>query len=1060
MIFASSRCVVVHHIEPLEARIAPAFAAALDLAKLTGANGFKIPGLANEDFAGASVGAAGDVNGDGIGDLIVGVTGSGPDGASTGAAFVVFGRVGGFGAKFNLATLTGANGFKIQGEADFDFAGVSVGPAGDVNGDQVDDLIVGASAADPQGPSSGASYVVFGSKTGFPATLNLSALTGSNGFKIRGEAANDGSGFSVRGAGDVNGDHVDDVIIGAQGADANGTDSGAAYVVFGHTGVFATPLTLSASMGANGFKILGEAPGGMAGASVSGAGDLNGDHVADVIIGAPLVDANGTDSGASYVVFGHTGTFGGTLSLAGLTAAEGFKIPGEVAGDQAGNSVSGAGDVNGDGIADVLLGARLADPHGISSGAAYVIFGHTGTFGTTLNLTSLTGGNGFKIQGEMGDVGELLGDSVSGAGDVNGDGFADVILGADENNTHGNGSGASYVVFGRANGANGFGATLEVSTLNGKNGFKLLGEALGDHSGGSVSGAGDVNGDGIADLIIGAYGNTAATEAGAAYVIFGAGPVTLGAKGKTATFTDPEGDLVTVKTSTGAFVLGDFKVVPEDAGVQFQRLNLSAHAADFAGAAISISAKKAKGGTGDGLADVDFIDAHGLDLGAVSVSGRLERIDAGDDALDAHGKPIAALQSLTVGSLGEAPLITGNAADYHSHIVGPLGALTVKGNVLDAFVEVTGVNGMIGKISIDGNLDGRGGGTDAGLIEASAGIGAVTVKGSIIGGGEHSGIRSGGTIGKVAITGDLTSAVPAKPVTISALGRIGATKTSEAVAIAGVTVKTNVLNARILAGYDVGLVARNPDAGIGAISVSKNWGASSVAAGVKDATGDGFGRNDTLIPGGDATPDIPARIASITIKGSAKGSDSPGTDFFGITAEQIGLLTIGGVRKLLVPGSHDLLLDATNKDFHRVDLASGSAAPDNDNFAEARVIDSDSATDASNNSFATAEPGEDVHTDIIYEGKSIWWKWTASHAGAVTVDTLGSAFDTLLAVYTGDSIAHLALVSSNDDADPDVIKQSEVHFTAVAGTTYSFLVDAFTGAPLNGGSVIFSLSAA
>ncbi len=220
-----------------------------------------------------------------------------------------------------------------------------------------------------------------------------------------------------------------------------------------------------------------------------------------------------------------------------------------------------------------------------------------------------------------------------------------------------------------------------------------------------------------------------------------------------------------------------------------------------------------------------------------------------------------------------------------------------------------------------------GGGTDAGLIEASVGIGAVTVKGSIIGGADHSGLISGGKLGKVAITDDLTSADPTKPVTISALGNLGATKAADAVAIAGVSVKTGVLNARILAGYDTTLAAMNPDAGIGAIRVIGNWSASSVAAGVQDTSvagnlssaPDGFGRNDTLISG-DTTPTLLARIASITIKGAATGSASPTTDFFGITAQQIGALTIGTKKFTLTTGPDDLLLDTTNNDFRLVEI--------------------------------------------------------------------------------------------------------------------------------------------
>ena len=157
----------------------------------------------------------------------------------SGASYVVFGYGNAFAAELNLSTLNGTNGFQINGEAAFDLSGVSVASAGDVNGDGFDDLIIGARWADPNGSDSGAAYVVFGSGSAFDATLDLSSLDGTNGFQINGAAAYDGSGISVAAAGDVNGDGYDDLIVGAYGADPNGSRSGASYIIFGK----ATPTT-------------------------------------------------------------------------------------------------------------------------------------------------------------------------------------------------------------------------------------------------------------------------------------------------------------------------------------------------------------------------------------------------------------------------------------------------------------------------------------------------------------------------------------------------------------------------------------------------------------------------------------------------------------------------------------------------------------------------------------------------------------------------------------------------------------------------------------------------
>ncbi len=135
-------------------------------------------------------------------------------------------------SSIELSTLDGSNGFVLNGAAD-ESSGNSVSAAGDINGDGFVDLIIGAYAADPNGSLSGASYVVLGQESGFEAALELSTLNGNNGFVINGVAAGDRSGFSVSTAGDVNGDGIDDLVIGAELADANGTNSGASYVVFG-----------------------------------------------------------------------------------------------------------------------------------------------------------------------------------------------------------------------------------------------------------------------------------------------------------------------------------------------------------------------------------------------------------------------------------------------------------------------------------------------------------------------------------------------------------------------------------------------------------------------------------------------------------------------------------------------------------------------------------------------------------------------------------------------------------------------------------------------------------
>ncbi len=498
----------------------------LDLTTLTAAQGFIIQGDLGGDLAGYSVSTAGDVNGDGFADLLVGAVVGNDGGLNAGEAYVVFGGPGNFGLAdgagrqvIDLTTLGATQGFIVQGDATFDLAGGSVATAGDVNGDGFADLIIGATSGDDGGAGAGEAYVVFGTAGGFGAVdgtgrrvIDLTTLSPAQGFIIQGDAAGDRAGYSVSSAGDVNGDGFDDLIVGAMGGDDGGTGAGEAYVVFGTAAGFGTldgtgrrVIDLTALAPAQGFVIQGHAADDRAGRSVSGAGDVNGDGFADLVVGAPSGGGGTFPVGEAYVLFGGAGTFGAVdvtgravMDLTTLTPAQGFIIQGDAPGDQAGFSVSSAGDVNGDGLDDLIVGAPAGDDTPDIGAPSYVVFGTVGGFGAVdgtgrrvVDLTFLTGAQGYVIQGD--DWLDLSGRSVSSAGDVNGDGFDDAIVGAPRNDDGGTEAGQAFVVFGGA-----FGGGSRPVTTTGTAAVEML-----------IGGRGDdtLTGGGGADVFRGGAGD-------------------------------------------------------------------------------------------------------------------------------------------------------------------------------------------------------------------------------------------------------------------------------------------------------------------------------------------------------------------------------------------------------------------------------------------------------------------------------------------------------------------------------------------------------------------------
>ncbi len=311
-----------------------------------------ITGEAADDELGRSVSTAGDINGDGYDDIIVGAWHNDTGGSNAGRAYIFFGGPG-FSGSFNASSAD----VIITGEAANDHLGCSVSTAGDVNGDGYDDIIVGAHYNGAGGAWAGRAYIFFGGP-GFSGSFNASAAD----IIITGEAMDNQLGISVSTAGDVNSDGYDDIVVGAHGNSVGGTAAGRAYVFWGSPGFSGSFSASSADI-----IITGEAANDWLGYSVSTAGDINGDGYDDIIVGAYLNDAGGSDVGRAYVFHGGPG-FSGSFNASSANII----ITGEAADDLLGFSVSTAGNVNSDGCDDIIVGAWRNDAGGTDAGRAYV----------------------------------------------------------------------------------------------------------------------------------------------------------------------------------------------------------------------------------------------------------------------------------------------------------------------------------------------------------------------------------------------------------------------------------------------------------------------------------------------------------------------------------------------------------------------------------------------------------------------------------------------------------------------------------------------------------------
>lgn len=492
----------------------------------SGADGVRVIGSGSSQ-TGSALAQVGDFNGDGIDDFVISASKMAVNSVGgAGMALLVLGRTGSW-TEIDLTTVTsGATMMKVYGATASGYAGTSVGGAGDVNGDGRDDLLISVPLLSSGGLTRcGAVFVLFGNAGPYAdVVLSGSFVASSIGYAVFGPHTDVYLGFrptnTIGLQEDVNGDGFNDFVVSA--ADCiylSRSSAGCVWIIYGSNASPANIL-LSSLQSSSGVLIAGGAAANdAAGGSIDAVGDFNNDGFPDLLIGATGLDpvVSGTQrssAGAAYLLFGSSTLISRNPDLASfVTGATGVCFIGGATSWNVGEGVSGAGDVNGDGFADILFGASGANSF---YGAAFVVFGTNVAYTADVDLLTFTAGAaGYAVLGSASFI--RLGISISRAGDVNQDGFDDILCGSFPTN------GRVSIIYGSSTVP-----TTNVTFGALDNAYSFIG-TTGSQLGKAVYGGLDVSGDGIPDIVLGAStaaltpaaGGSARGNAGAAYVMMG-----------------------------------------------------------------------------------------------------------------------------------------------------------------------------------------------------------------------------------------------------------------------------------------------------------------------------------------------------------------------------------------------------------------------------------------------------------------------------------------------------------------------------------------------------------